>query len=431
MLARSKLVLLLPLTGALSLEACGDDGGDASGSSGADESSTAGPPATATEDGSAGESTTGEPPTTGDAESSADDSGTGGASDSDGTTGEPSPYDGEPLPNADDGVWTWVDFPEARCRDGSATGIGVRYGAGTGLAFYFEGGGACFNTLTCGANPSHFDAANFNSVKQGGNGGLFNAANPENPLADWTFIYVPYCTGDVHAGNRQDATLQGVVGPQQFVGYNNVGHYLNRVVPTFLGDVDHVLVTGQSAGGFGAAFNYDRIAEAFPNDKVTLLDDSGPPMSDEFMATCLQKQWREAWGLNETMPADCANCFPEDGGGIVELGKYLGEKWPDQRLGLISSLNDETIRFFFGFGQNDCQSLIPSSVPADTFAMGLADLRDNWLVEPDATWGSFFIPGSQHTWIASNSYETAEVDGVKLIDWVRDLLAGTAADVAP
>ena len=430
MLARSTHVWLLSLTGALALGACGDDGsGDPSaGTSG--EASTADP--TGGGDPSAGASTGLDEPTTGGGGSSGTDAGgSASESDSDGTTGEPSPYDGEPLPHADDGVWTWVDFPGAKCRDGSPTGIGVRYGAGAGVAIYFEGGGACFNTLTCGLNPDSFGAAEFEAFKASGHGGLFDDGNPDNPLADWSFIFVPYCTGDVHAGNRAEATVAGVLGPQQFVGYNNVGQFLDRVVPTFLGKTDHVLVTGQSAGGFGAAFNYDRIAEAFPNDKVTLLDDSGPPMADGYLAPCLQKQWRDAWGLDETIPADCANCFPEDGGGIVNLAQYLGEKWPDQRMGLISSLNDDTIRFFFGFGENDCQSIVPASVPAETFAMGLADLRDDWMDEPAGTWGTFYLSGSQHTWLGGDSYESATSGGVKLIDWVGDLLAGTTANVAP
>ncbi len=430
MMSRAFLAVLLPVTASALLGACGDDtqvdeGSDSTAA--ASESGTAAPETTA--DTSTSEET---PTTTGDDSTTGDDTsdeGTGGVSDSEGTTGEPSPYDGEPLPPADDGEWIWVDFPEAKCRDGSTTGIGVRYGSGTGLAIFFEGGGACFNLLTCNANPSRFGALEFNGF--GGNEGLYDVGNPDNPLADWSFVYIPYCTGDVHAGARADGTLPDYPVPQQFVGYLNVGHFLQRIVPTFLPDVDHVLVTGVSAGGFGAAFNYDRIAEAFPKDKVTLLDDSGPPMSDEFMATCLQKKWREAWNLDETMPADCNNCFPEDGGGIVNLGVYLGEKYKDQHLGLISSLGDQTIRFFFGFGNDDCNALIPGT-SEQKFTEGLYDLRDNWMNEPAGVWGTFFLAGTQHTWIAGGSYATATSgDGVRLIDWVRDLLDGKVANVEP
>ncbi len=36
------------------------------------------------------------------------------------------------------------------------------------------------------------------------------------------------------------------------------------------------------------------------------------------------------------------------------VAKYLGEKYADQRLGLISALQDQTIRYFFGFGLGEC-----------------------------------------------------------------------------
>src|SRR5262245_7026392 len=71
-----------------------------------------------------------------------------GSSD-DGSTSEPDPedlepplpaYDGEPLPAAPTGKWVWVDFPDAFCRDGTSTGIGVRYGETDDLVIYFEGG---------------------------------------------------------------------------------------------------------------------------------------------------------------------------------------------------------------------------------------------------------------------------------------------------
>ncbi len=426
---------MIPLTGAMLLGACTDDlkeeategstGGTADATTGDEPTggaSTTGETGNETSATSNTPTTTSEDPTTG----------SDTTSDSDGTTGEPSPWDGEPLPPADDGVWNWVDFPEAQCRDGSTTGIGVRYGSGSGVAIYFQGGGACFNTFTCGANPSSFDSGDFDGlIKNSGTAGIFANENPDNPLADWTWIFVPYCTGDVHAGARPDGSIDGVAGMQQFVGYLNVGMYLERIVPTFLADTDHVLVTGQSAGGFGAAFNYDRIADAFPGKKVTLLDDSGPPMSDAFMVPCLQQLWRDAWNLDDILPADCANCFPANGGGLVNLGRYLADKHVNQKFGLISSLGDNTIRFFFGFGNDNCTALLPSTT-VERFTMGLVDMRDNWLNKPADTWGTFFLSGEQHTWLGGDSYYNATSGGgAKLLDWVSDLIDGTVANVEP
>src|SRR5438270_8249794 len=50
-------------------------------------------------------------------------------------------------------TWTWIPIPEAKCRDGSSTGIGVRLHPGaTQLAIYMEGGGACFHDASCAIN---------------------------------------------------------------------------------------------------------------------------------------------------------------------------------------------------------------------------------------------------------------------------------------
>src|SRR5690606_17341847 len=102
-------------------------------------------------------------------------------------------------------------------------------------------------------------------------------------------------------------------------------HFLDRIVPTFA-DSSHVLVTGISAGGFGAAFNYDRIADAFPDARATLIDDSGPPLTDPYLVPCLQSTWRSLFNLEATIPAECSDCFAADGGGISNLAHYIADK---------------------------------------------------------------------------------------------------------
>jgi hypothetical protein len=409
--------LAVPLCLCALLPACGDDG-QASSESETDatsEASTTGDPESTTAD----STTTTTTPTTGEPTPTTDEPTTDEPT-TDGTTGEPSPWDGEPLPDAPPGQWQWVDFPDALCRDGSTTGIGVRYGTGDGLVIYFQGGGACFNALTCANNPARFGANDFT----GPSFGIFDPG-PDNPVGDWTHVFIPYCTGDVHAGNRPDQ--QSEAGIQQFVGYRNVTAYLERIVPTFKG-VGHVLVTGMSAGGYGAAFNYDRIATAFPNTRVTLVDDSGPPLDFTVAPLCLQEKWSELWGFDDTIPADCEGCFPSQGGGIVNIGRHIAKKHPNQRLGLISSTGDAIIRFFFGFGGNDCTALFPQT-PQSLFEAALVTAREEYFNEPPEVWGTFYIDNTdQHTWLGENLTDVV-VDGVSLADWIADLIDGQASHV--
>ncbi len=335
---------------------------------------------------------------------------------------------GAPLATPDH-QWTWVDIPGAKCRDGSPTGIGVRLSSKSDKVFvYLEGGGACFNAATCAVSLASFGKASFDAwAASVGQTGIFDTTFAANPVADWNAIYVPYCTGDVHAGSAENVSVPGGPTGQQFVGYENMALYLARIVPTFKATASQVLVTGVSAGGFGAAFNYDRIATAFCPTPVALLDDSGPPMADAYLAPCLQSEWRSLWNLAAALPADCPACTGPDGGGIVHYADYLGTKWPSANLGLLSSTADSVISTFYGYGSNDCMSQTPLS--GATYQAGLDDLRQNHLSH--GHWGTYYVPSVTHTYLLGPGFFTTSVNATALTDWFFALLHGTAGNVGP
>jgi hypothetical protein len=333
-------------------------------------------------------------------------------------------FTGAPI-DAPADQWTWVPFAGARCRDGSSTGIGIRLHPGaTGLVVYFEGGGACFHDVSCLVNDvlQSFGATQFSAwAAATGAAGIFDPARDDNPLRGWSFVYVPYCTGDVHAGSRDHVDVPGGPTNQSFVGYRNVAEYLQRVVPTFK-DVRHVVATGISAGGFGAAFNYDRLAQAFCGSRVTLVDDSGPPMGDAYLAPCLQRRWRELWNLDASLPADCKECRGADGGGIVNYVSYLTNKYPDADLGLVSADQDSIISLFFGYGANECAGLTGASagMSGAKFRQGLAELRDQYFSRPNL--GSYIVPSVSHTFTTALTFYSTTVDGMTLPAWMNYLV---------
>ncbi len=415
------VVLLAVLT-----PGCGDDAPPASSGTGGSSTgmlatpSTSGDPPAPDSTGPTANSSSG----TGSTSSGADSTG-GGSS-----TGGP-PWDGEPLPKGEPGQWQWVPVEGTECIDGSPTGLGVRYGSGDGLVVYFEGGGGCFDVGTCALfylSFANFDENAFNLlVPTLLSSGIFDADNPDNPVRDWSFVYVPYCTGDVHAGHREQAGVEGVLGAHQFVGFRNFGLDLERIGPTFDAP-SHVLVTGISAGGYGASYNYDRIADAYAYSAapVTLLDDSGPPMSDTYIPVCLQQHWRQVWGLNDTMPAECVECFDDDGW-IADLGLYLRDKHAEHWFGLLSSVGDATIRTFISSGLNDCAGGL---YPAADYEAGLVQLRDD-IFSGTPNFASYYAPGIGHTHLPFGAYTTTEVQGVRIVDWVTALLDGAAGNVSP
>jgi hypothetical protein len=311
--------------------------------------------------------------------------------------------------------WEWHSVVGSVCRDGSEAGYFMkRRTADDRAIILLEGGGACFNLLTCAINP---ETTNSSYPKDQG---VF-ADRSDNPLLGWNLIYVPYCTGDIYGGNRTKVSVPGVKKKQNFLGAQNVkliADDVARKIPM----LEHLVFSGVSAGGFGAILNFASIKERFPNTPVTLLDDSGVPLEDEFVDPCLQKKFRDTWGLNKTFPEDCSDCTPENGGGLINFARYIRENYPDQQQGAIMSERDSTLRFFFGYSKNKCMTLSPD-IPASTYAKGVASVKAKFLT---GSIKSFIVPGEQHTFITSNLFYTQKLGGQSLSSWVKDLIENRA-----
>src|SRR5690606_21182260 len=128
-----------------------------------------------------------------------------------------------------------VEFPEARCGDGSPVGVLLNpWEASTRVLLYLEGGGACWDRFTCDQGIAAFvrtgipEAALADFIDGRGQQGIFDRDDEANPFRDFSFVYVPYGTGDVHGGSVTENGY-GV----QHVGYDNLGHFLHRLVPSF------------------------------------------------------------------------------------------------------------------------------------------------------------------------------------------------------
>lgn len=365
--------------------------------------------------------------------------------------------------------WTWYEIAGATCRDGSPTGFYVHTGTADKLVIYLEGGGACSGDHFCAFNPANKDsilagdgqtmfgsAAGAMAGRQQPGGysdpthtappnGLFDFANAANPFKDWNQVYVPYCTGDVYFGTNANATV-GALPPQKFVGYLNMQKFIGRIVPTFKDKVSHVILTGASAGGFGAALNFSMVSDAFGDVPVDVVDDSGPPFDDKFMFPCMQKYWRTLWGYDAAFPADCAECRQADGAGMMHLADFLMRKHPKARVALISSMQDEIIRLFYSMGLKDCSTITTADpvaifiggmdptiyYPAQQYTDALNDLKSRFV--STGRFATYFIGGAnqlnhQHIF-RSRFYETAA--GTETIaEFVGKFIDGAVEQVGP
>lgn len=318
---------------------------------------------------------------------------------------------GGPL-SAPDETWTWFDVAGTQCANGTPTGLGVNLTTKSKkLLVYLEGGGACWDASSCGiplaANLDGYGPGKFASdIKGAGNRGVFARGDAANPFKDYSYVIIPYCTGDVHAGHK-DTTYKGSVGLIHHQGYANMTADLQRIVPTFK-DAESVVLGGSSAGGYGALFNFVQVQEAFGKVHVDLVDDAGPPMRPPYMPLTLQQKWTDSWGLDTTLPADCTKCNATDG--FHNAVPYLSQKYPGHRVSLISSLQDQTIRNFMG-------------ITPDQMQAGLADLVDNVLTPSAPDWRVFFVAGQKHTF-ALDALSSTSTNGTTLADFLTKQLSG-------
>lgn len=290
--------------------------------------------------------------------------------------------------------------------NGKETGVYIRYGNSKKVGIYMNGGGACFNAVTCATvlqNPH---------PGKPGSEGIFSK-DSNNPLSDYTWINVPYCTGDVHLGQ---ASKQFKGAHREFAGRANLAFMMERAVVTFP-QVDSLVVTGESAGGFGAYSNYAFLrghwtsANGNANTRGIMLDDSGPILDDTAIPPCLQEMWRDVWNINATLPQGCPCLNPY--GNMASGWAYYKTIYPKDSRALISSENDGTISTFFSFSLDNCKNPIP--VGYNKLGAGLKRLATSVPV--------YIIPGSSHTHTSSNEFLTRTVNNVKLNEWVAQLIS--------
>jgi Pectinacetylesterase len=314
------------------------------------------------------------------------------------------------------GTWTWIPFPDAFCADGSTTGIGVNLGAADARALiYLEGGGACWSEDTCytqmtatnfttGYSAANFaiDAANASELAEPG--GFFDRQSAANPFKNYSYVYVPYCTGDVHAGNN---VVQYGTHTAKHVGFNNITAYLQRLVPTFSA-ADRVLLAGSSAGGVGAVINWWQTQQAFGSIRVDLIDDSGPLLSADVVSEGgdFEAMERVEWNLASTLPPGCTTCAQD----LSTIYGFYAQAFPNNHGAFLSYTQDSVIPFFYG-------------ITTAQFTAGLNEMLANQFA-PSANLRYFLDVATGHVlWFTPALAST----GVPVRQWITQMVTDDTA----
>jgi len=319
-----------------------------------------------------------------------------------------------PATTAAAGGQVWkrvVPGGDCQCSDGSQSSFWVRKANPKKVVFYLQGGGACFSAKTCAPASDLYDTSVGSDDDPTGQSGIFDFTNKRNPFADYSVVYVPYCTGDVHIGNATTNYAAGLTVHHK--GYVNGTAALDHLAATFPGATE-VVVIGESAGSIAAPLYGGLASDRLPKARITVLaDGSGSypdvPRFNKIIA---------AWGTANALPR-----WPENAGPAAEQWSFPG-------LFIQSGRHDPTIVFArHDYAHDEMQeSWYPLAGVRAKDLLSLIDANESQIEDGGVNLLSYIAPGSEHTVLTDGPFYTEKVNGEPLVDWVTKLIAGEPVD---
>lgn len=155
------------------------------------------------------------------------------------------------------------------------------------LVVYFNGGGSCWNSSSCVVSLQSLQPAYVPSTAIQNDptemGGMLDENNSENPYANWSMLFISYCTGDLHLGSA-DTVYTNPISPSPLPNPVTIHH---RGFDNFLYTINwlrdnhpeinpgKLLVAGSSAGSYGSTLNYPVLKSYYPDAKTYGFGDGG------------------------------------------------------------------------------------------------------------------------------------------------------------
>jgi len=307
--------------------------------------------------------------------------------------------------------WQQIPVDGAICARGTPYSFYFHEGNPNKLMVYFQGGGACWNAETCKVGGPFDD-----SVKPGEldrYGGIFNFAHADNPIADYSVVVVTYCTGDVHTGSATRTFSSGGADfTIHFNGFTNAQAVLKWTFAHF----EHpssLIVTGSSAGAYGAIFNAPYVLSHYPDAKAVVFGDAGigvmaPGWDGLSTWGTAQNRFNAPAYQSVTPTSDLTN------------GLYgaAAQTFPQASVAEYTSFTDATQTGFYKLQGGD---------PKDWSAGMQSKLS---ALDQLPNFHSYIGWGSLHTILPTPLFYLMQVNGESFRDWFAKLISGaTVSDV--
>ena len=307
---------------------------------------------------------------------------------------------------------------DCECADGSDFAFWERRADPTKVVLFLDGGGTCTNAADCaftGLDTGGEAAYDWSIYGEdpATEGGIFDFARPDNPFADYSFIYVPSCTGDAHLGDvTREYSPELTVEHNGFVNGTAALSYLAEHYP----DADEVVVVGKTDGSVAAPVYGGLVADLLPDAQVTVFGGQSGHIPDDpdLNADILA----ELWGAYDNMPEWQVN----EG--------LTARDWGPTRFWIQAGLHDPDIvlaRFDYAYDGEAAASaeslgLEPSEL------LTVIDANETAIETAGMVLHSYTAPGNDHGIFEWDKFYEIEVNRIRLVDWVDALLAGAPLD---
>jgi hypothetical protein len=290
------------------------------------------------------------------------------------------------------------------CIAGTPYSVFTRQGNPSNLLIFEQGGGACWqdfyfcNILAESQEPPAPPV------------GIWDFDSKDNPFADYSIVYMPYCDGSTFSGDNDVVDANFPFGPVRFHrGLRNQSAGMDLAKAMFP-NASRITVAGSSAGGVGAAGFAPFLARFLFGDttKLTVFNDAGP-VAINLVDTVGIAARAADWQFGQFYPTSCTAC--SDMGQGTEIIKW--------RLA-----NDSTIREAFYSTDGDATNRFFLFVPFQALYRALILFEHGWinLLYPDR-YKRFIVSGDEsHTALQTPLFYSQEANGVPLNEWTDDFL---------
>ena len=302
------------------------------------------------------------------------------------------------------------------CSRGTEYAYAVRGGTVNKVVIEFMGGGACWNDLTCSVADAIFNAeVNVEGLSQIQGRGIYDRDNEENPFKDWYHVFIPYCTGDIHWGNN---VVEYGDGDDAFTihhkGSVNSQAVMDWVYENFE-KPENIFVTGCSAGAYGSIGWAPYLMEHYQNSEIVQIGDCGAGVITE---TFFQDSFPN-WNAYAQSPAFIPGLNPDNRDlttlDLSDVYAEVSNFFPEHIVGQYNSKFDNNQSFYF--------AAMGGLGGAAAWSEGMTEMIEA-AHNDSANFYSYTGSGEQHCIINSDNFYSVEQNGVRLVDWFRDLSQG-------